>query len=359
MFDFLDGALLESVDFGMGDIGLSSEDDAYMESIESIPCEDDVDEALIRISMESVGNFYAIANAITVDEFVHYVQTNEAVIYESGRISEIMDKIKEWIKKAWAKVKGVFEKAISWIDSQVRNDKKFVEKYKSKIKNAKPVKMQAYKNVIGIRGDLSSMNDLIKSFRSATNDIVKATDKVSKGEELSSDDKSVDASKVLTQIRGNLCSKSEPTVEDFTKELKDAIIGSKSEVTFDPSSVLDEVENAKASKAAIKKEYNKAKAFFKNSMAQADIIKKAAINSTSRKEAKEAGVMKLVGAWNTICKGCISLATTIERIFLKAVNISRSQAKAAARKMAGGEKEDDKDVKEESFSGFLGNLELI
>lgn len=357
MFDFLDGALFESANFGEN-MNLSTEDDAYMESIESIiPEEDDLDDAFARVAMESVENFYAIANAITVDEFVHYVQTNEAVIYEEGRISGVMEKIKEWIKKAWAKIKGIFEKAINWIESQVRNDKNFVEKYRDKIKNSKPVKMQAYANVKGIRNTGGYLDDIIDAFDKETKAMGKdidTFDATNSDYGKSKSDNSYDASKILTSIRSKVMKGKDVSAESFNKQLRDLIIGEKSEVTFTPSEVLDEVAAAKESRATIKLEYNRTKKYFNTMLKLADNVKKFAVSATSRKDAKESGVMKIVGTWNSVCKGCISMAHTVERVFLKGVNISRSQSKAAARKMATGEKEE---VKESA--GFLGSLELI
>ena len=350
MFDFLTGALYEGADINDD----SAEYDAYMESIEAIPCEDDLDDAFARIAMENVENFYAIANAITVDEFAYYVQTNEQVVYEEGRISSVCDKIKTWLEKAWAKIKGVFEKALGWLDQAVRNDKKFIEKYESKIKNKKDVKMSGYD--IKLDSTKTNMMQLLTAkFQNQTGLMLGAIN----SKDLMESYKDVDAAKMAATIRGYVVGKNEElSVEAFNKAIKETFIPDKKDITISASTAIEEVRGAKEARAHVKSEYTKTKNYFKSCMKNADRLKKEAIQATSRKEAKEAGVMKIVGQWNSLCKSCISIAHTVEKYQLKAVSIIRSQYKSAIVKMANGDDKSKDDVKNESAS-FLDSIELI
>ena len=363
MFDYLMGtSLLEAVEGGFGE--MTAEDDAYMESIESIPCYDDPDDAFMRAAMESVENFYAIANAITVDEFAQYIATNEEVIYEEGKITKIFDNIKEWIKKGWAKIKGIFEKAINMIESKIRDDKKFLDKYKSKIAG----KEVTLKNGYSISWSDASNTDYIKklqnSFNVKTSMITTTLSLASNSgtyEKFVTGVNDLKEEDIMKNIRGRVFGSDNDnlTQEEFNARLKEKLNPEKtSGVNIKAADAINEVENAKSSKAAIKSQYNSTKQFFDTLMKQADTVKKNAITIVGKSDAKEAGVMKAVGKWNSMCKSCITLAHQIEKAQLSAINKLRSQSRAAIVKMAQEEKKDNGSSKNESAS-FLDSVVLI
>ena len=102
---------------------LTEEEDAMMESFESIPCpEDDLNDAVMRITLETVENYHAMVEAVTFDEIKEFMVTHEEVVYEEGRIKTITSKITSFIQNAWQKVKGLFDKVFTAISNAVKND---------------------------------------------------------------------------------------------------------------------------------------------------------------------------------------------------------------------------------------------
>lgn len=365
MFDYLMGtSLLEAVGGGFG--GMTAEDDAYMESIEGIPCYDDPDDAFARISMENVENFYAIANAITIDEFAEYIATNEEVIYEEGRIKKIFNTIKAWIKKAWAKIKGVFEKVFQKIESFIRNDKDFVEKYKSTVKSKKTTISNGInlktedvcKKASELYGKLIDLfnNNATKQFESVTNNITKYIEGDSNKIKKVSDTQ-FKPDEVMNKIRGGLFDEKKLTDEELNTKLKKLFDPEREKVTVEGSVAIQEIADAKKTKAGLKSLYEQTKMYFNTMIKEADIMEKTA-KDADKKGSKEANVMSIVGKWNSCCKSCISIANKIDSKAISALDKIRAQNRAACVKMAKGDTVDDKKSKNESAS-FLDSLELI
>lgn len=355
MFDYLGlgESLLEAVE-GF-DSEYTAEDDAMMEAVESIPCTDDPDDAFIRISMENVENFYAIANAITIDEFTTYVATNEEVVYEEGKIKQVFGTIKQWILKAYAKIKGIFEACVDALNSKIRSDKKFLEKYESKIKAAGSITVKKGYAVSWSDASSTTLIDKLESgFKSQTaiiNDIIKTDATTDRAVQ----DKIFDTETAMKKIRDSVFSGAS-TEEDFNKKLKETFSPEKTkDLTLNSADIIKEIKEAKMAKAAIKAASDRTKRLFNSYIKDADSVQKVAIAATSRKEAKENKVMSVVGKWNSCCKSCISLTNKIERAQISAINKLHSQARAAAVKMAGGVEQKPAN---ESTS-YLEKVELI
>lgn len=363
MFDYLGlgESLLESVE-GF-DSEYTAEDDAMMEAVESIPCTDDPDDAFVRASLENVENFYAIANAITVDEFATYVATNEEVVYEEGRIKKVFGTIKQWILKAWAKIKGIFDACLDAINSKLRSDKAFVEKYGKKVKAAGSYTIKkGYAISWGEARDTSLINGLASSFAKYVNGpYTKVIDKVDAavsgdGKITKTGDASFKPEVIMGKIRGDVFGKASLTDEEFNNALNEKFNPKKTaDVKVTGAEVIQEISEAKVAKAAIKEAYNATKRYFNMLTKEADGMEKLAVAATSKKDAKEANVMSIVGKWNSCCKSCITLAHRIEQKQIGAINKLHSQARAAAVKMASG---GETKPANESAS-MLDNLELI
>lgn len=394
MFDYLMGStsLLEAA--GGYNFGLTSEEDAFMESIQSIPCMDDPEDAFDRINLETVENFYAITNAITVDEFAHYVATNEEVVYEEGKIKEIMNSIKTWILNAWAKVKGVFEKFLDTISSIVRNDKKFLEKYEKDI-----IKCKSYELEKGYDMDWKAVSedryisalvatfnvftfdvqDIINAFedpRNADLGIAKgsaagAISNAKFGNSMTDNDEdkltSEKAVKILRKAAltgskiSNLANAIDGyTEEEFNKQLKELFLREKTKVTLQASDVIAEIKDAKSARATVKESYNSAKRFFNTMIKDADGLGKVA-KATDKKGYKENKVAATIGKFNSVCKSCIGIATKIKKAQLKGINKLYHQARHAgvlmAKKANGDDKKDDDKAKNEG--SMLEQLMLI
>ena len=325
---------------------LTAEEDAFMESIGEADCSGDPDEILEEAALEVVENFHALTEALMVDEFTTYVATNEEVVYEEGRLKSIFNSIKGVIQKAWAKVKAAFTKFKDMIMGKLGNDKKFIDRYKSKIEKKQiKVKMPAKGGKALSFDDIKRVNymdNLIKRFANETNNYLTAgisqykdASKVDSG---MSSAKDMDADAVLKSILGG------KSTDDYYKVIKDDILPDTSEVTVKGPDVIAEISSAKGTNAVIKATYAYAKNFFGSMLKEASRQEKLAINLTSRKDAKEGGVTAGVSKYQTLVKKCLVVAFRINNYQLRATSRLRSAYRAAATRMASG----GEDIKEES-----------
>lgn len=87
-------------------------------------------EAGMNLVAESENNYNNIMKAIAMDELYALESTGAEIVYESGRIKSFLTKVKEFFKKLWEKIKGIFVKFFASINAMVMKDKQFVNKYK-------------------------------------------------------------------------------------------------------------------------------------------------------------------------------------------------------------------------------------
>lgn len=343
---FFDYYVDEMSTYGINEsFDLTAEEDAFMESIGEADCSGDPDEILEEAAIEVVENFHALTEALMVDEFTTYVATNEEVIYEEGRISSIFNSIKGVIQKAWAKVKAAFTKAKDMIMSKFSNDKKFIERYKSKIEKKKmTVKMPAMKSGAAqtfdqIKSD-NAMIKLVNDFSRSTGNILSryaGTDINTADKATGNFDKDLDVDAKLKEILG-------ASTDDFYKNLKDTLLPDTKDVEVKGADVISEISSAKGTKATLKAIYDAAKNFFARMLKEAERQKKLAIGLTSKKDAKEAGTIAGINKYQSLVKKCLVVAFRINNYQLRAVSRLRSAYRAAATRMASS----GEDIEEES-----------
>lgn len=87
-------------------------------------------EAGMNLVAESENNYNNIMKAIAMDELYALESTGAEIVYESGRLKSFFTKVKDFFKKLWEKIKGIFVKFFASINSMVLKDKEFVKKYK-------------------------------------------------------------------------------------------------------------------------------------------------------------------------------------------------------------------------------------
>lgn len=128
--------------------GYMSESAINMNAIEAQPCyEENAVDSAYRIMAENQANWNAIMEAVGIDELAIYESTGSEIVYEAGTISGIFTKIKEFFKKLLEKIKGIFAKFMTVINSWTQSDKAFVKKYKKDLysANLKDFEFKGYK----------------------------------------------------------------------------------------------------------------------------------------------------------------------------------------------------------------------
>lgn len=342
MFEFLNGSVFpfseSSTDEpNIGGFEMTEEDDAMMEAFEEIPCtEDNIDDAMMRIALESVENYHMIVEAIMLDEFNEYVATNEEVVYEEGRIKKITGAIVTFIQNAWQKIKGVFTKVFDTIENAVKNDEKFIkdnEKAIKKFSGELELKGYKYQNL-----NANPYKNVMTTFGKTVGDFEDILPEEAGGKVKKSDLNKAGkvADKLPDILRGAAIGSDKCASSDFNKELKKYFAGSdeKSTIKLSPSEVIDEIKNGKKTKASAKMSYDNVKLYFNTMIKQAKSIEKSAITMSSRKQVKEDRIAAAIGIYNSSCKQAIVIIQSVMRVHIAAINANHRQARAAAAEMA-------------------------
>lgn len=91
----------------------------------------------LQMMTEGLQNDQAIFESIITADFMEAVAVNEGTnleVFTEAGAGGFIDKMKELVKKAWEKIKGLFATFIAKINNViVRDNKKFVDKYKKEV----------------------------------------------------------------------------------------------------------------------------------------------------------------------------------------------------------------------------------
>lgn len=91
----------------------------------------------LQMTLESLQNDQAIFEAVLGMDFQEAVAVNEGVsmeVFTEASVSSFIEKIKEFVKKAWEKIKGLFQTFLTKFNGVVmRDNKAFVDKYKKAV----------------------------------------------------------------------------------------------------------------------------------------------------------------------------------------------------------------------------------
>lgn len=87
-------------------------------------------EAAFHIVAEGEENYNKIMQAIGIDELAVLESTGAEMVYEAVDIKALFGKIKDFFMNLFKKIQGIFQKFMALINSWVKSDKDFVNKYK-------------------------------------------------------------------------------------------------------------------------------------------------------------------------------------------------------------------------------------
>lgn len=205
-------------------------------------------EAAWAIVAESEANYNAIMQAVGVEELMVYESTGEEMVYEAGQISGFFGKVKEFFKKIWEKIKGLFQKFFAMFDSYTKNDKDFINKYKSQLLKVDTRNFE-YKGFNFDKSKLNiSLSDVEKKIEGQIENVVGVmgtsldTDKLDNYIKAAED--KVD---IVEKMRGAAIGESSLTGAELTKELfKMFRSGEESKETLDNINVSDLLMNISA-----------------------------------------------------------------------------------------------------------------
>lgn len=143
----------------------TNQEENLLENVEGIAIDESEDpvSACYRITMENEQNWFNIMNTIAFSELA-YMEAHEGsteAMYEAADFKKIKDTIVAFIKNAWAKLKGVIQKAISNLTDVLNGDKRLCAAYLKKIKEKpelekKTATVPKYSVLSGSKSDLVS-----------------------------------------------------------------------------------------------------------------------------------------------------------------------------------------------------------
>ena len=329
--------------------GYVSESAIDMNAIEAQPCyEENAVDSAYRIMAENQANWNAIMEAVGIDELAIYESTGSEIVYEAGSISGIFTKIKEFFKKLLEKIKGIFAKFMTVINSWAQSDKAFVKKYKKDLysANLKDFEFKGYKFSLdkytlpkaATTGLRDTWKDHSKAF--SGHDSVDPTTGTkdnynTKAKELR--DKKED---ILDSIRGKLvygdASTKKVDSSDFSKELFEVFRSGESEKDtldekdIDISTCLIAIENTEKSKKDAEKAYKEITRGISDAIKEVDEMSKPLLNDTGDKDKNEENAAK-VSYYSALCslgESTKSLVTVAFGAYIQAIKDYNRQCKA-------------------------------
>ena len=150
-------------------------------------------EGAMNIVAESEYNWQKLMEATGIDELQYFVENGTEMVYEASGTG-FFAKAKDFFKKVWEKVKGLFRKFFGMFDAMVKDDAAFLSKYKTKLARVEipsDFKIKGYNFTIDKKAKIvdTTNGDITTIVNSIT------TDKDGKLDEYDSDD-------INEQIRG-------------------------------------------------------------------------------------------------------------------------------------------------------------
>lgn len=342
---------------------MTEEEDAMMESYEAIECpEDNIDEAMARIALETVENYHMIIEAVMIDEFNEYVATKEEVVYEEGRIKKVTSAIRKFIETAWQKIKGVFDKMNQALDKMMNDDSKFIKKYEKKIKAAGSVKLKGYKYNFLMSDPYKAIDTKFKTVVGDCKKYLTMEDGVAKKGDVDALKSAIDG--LEGKLRGAVAGDFGSSIaeSEFNSALKKKFCGSTemTEITLSSNDVLGALVDNREQKKHAKDAYNAIKKSFNALIKSTNEIEREATKASSKSEVKDSKVASVIGMYNSACKKSIAVLGKVFKFQYSVIVASRRQAKAAARKMAGNTgSTDDAEDKKSTNESALDAIQFI
>lgn len=328
--------------------GSEAVNENYVDQIEAIPLSENEHpvDACFRLTLENEQNWYNIFNTIAVSEMAFLESHGEDdVMYEAVDVKKIANTVVQWIQTQFAKLKGVFEKAIKSISDAINMDKKLIKAIdEKKINLNQNVKLAAGRKVWVGKVEPGEVPDAI------SDKIIESTNKyillkASQGKKTISGKKkewSENKAAIMGSTRAKILntignfSGSTCEAKDFPKRLSECMLSEVPEgQLFTLKTFYDMIKSGK-SKSEISKAFSKIKKSFNDSIKEAKDIQKAADKSGKDYEL----IVDICGLKTEVIKTQISMLTSASGSVIRAVGVDYATARAALKNALGSSKKD-------------------
>ena len=320
-------------------------------------CAGDPFEFLTAAYYESQLDMVTINQAIMVCEYAYLKENGQEMVYEANVVTKMFSTVGEKIKEAWKKICQFFKSIYDWLDGVIRNDKKFVEKYESKIADIKSVdigKINGYTYTTSgssVSDDGSSVSDAakkmlenLKSNALEQNTVLGAND--------------VNTEELLNSIRGNLVGEASVSASDIGDKLTKYFRGKDlSSSTFSGSelkAMLKVISDTKTTKANLKVIYTDCKSTIDALLKTAKQSEKAAAKTSEN--GKDDVTAKGWHVVATILNSLTGLTTMVNNKACKALTAHNRQCRAIITKAVSKSAEAKKDSEKKTSTGESASM---
>lgn len=128
-----------------------------------------------QMMLEGFQNDQAIFESVLANDFAEAVAVQEGTgveVVNEASVGGFIEKMKELVKKAWEKIKGLFQTFLAKINNVViRDNKKFVDKYKKEVLTKNLSKMK-YKWAAPKEGELDALEKLVGSAQARVDELM-------------------------------------------------------------------------------------------------------------------------------------------------------------------------------------------
>ena len=246
-------------------------------------------EGAMNIVAESEYNWQKLMEATGIDELQYFVENGTEMVYEASGTG-FFAKAKDFFKKVWEKVKGLFRKFFGMFDAMVKDDAAFLSKYKNKLAKVdipSDFKIKGYNFTIDKKAKIVDTND------SAIATIVTTitADKDGKLAEYDSDD-------INEQIRGIVLgdNNGKYTDKEFSTTLFENLRNGESDKEDIENITVGQIISALGSTKQLRKEaennFKKIKKTIEDSIKTCEQAEKKALNGTDDTDTKSLNISK-------------------------------------------------------------------
>ena len=245
-------------------------------------------EGAMNIVAESEYNWQKLMEATGIDELQYFVENGTEMVYEASGTG-FFAKAKDFFKKVWEKVKGLFRKFFGMFDAMVKDDAAFLSKYKNKLAR---VDIPSDFKIKGYNFTLNKKSEMVDVNNSKVSGIVNSitSDNNGKLDEYDSDD-------INEQIRGIvLGDNGKYTDKEFSTALFENLRNGESDKEDIENITVGQIVSALGSTKQLRKEaennFKKIKKTIESSIKECEQAEKKALNGTDDTDTKSLNISK-------------------------------------------------------------------
>ena len=303
---------------------------------------------------EATNDWNSYMQAIALTELSYVIEAGQEYIYEGADISAMIDKVKEWFKKLWAKIQGIAKAAMAKFAQFAMTDEKFLSKYEKdiydgekKIPNGFSYKGYKFEGLAGKSGEIAKASgEVVKSADAAAGRMEGRHDagaayKTKDGKEYNSS-KRLDEK--LDMYRAKLAGKSgKVSASEFKKAVKIDLYGSADKEyikTVNASTLVGIIKGAKDAQTAAKDAESNIKDSIDEKIDILDTLESKIRDAADATEPDKAddrdrhqGWASMVNRYSSYLKSIESINAQWFSMYITALKDQNRQAKAVCTKL--------------------------